>query len=81
MIASNPESYRNSLILSCKIYRYQDFVYSVYSRPQSLRYVWSCALNLVPMAFSSHGNEVDDGRRNTRNALLIAAESAGARFQ
>ena len=70
VIASNPESNNlNSLMRCWKIYR--DFVCSVYSRPQTLRYLWSYGLNLIPVAFPSHGNEVDDGRRNTHNALLI----------
>ena len=67
MISSNPESYRNTPIWSCKIYR--DFVDSVYSRPQNLRYLLSYGLNLVPTAFPSHRNEVDEGRRNIRNVL------------
>lgn len=34
--------------------------YSVYSRLQSLRCLWSCGLNLVPMTFPGHANEVDE---------------------
>lgn len=34
--------------------------YSVYSRLQSLRCLWSCGLNLVPMAFPGYANEVDE---------------------
>lgn len=34
--------------------------YSVYPRLQSLRCLWSCGLNLVPIAFPGHANEVDE---------------------